>query len=150
MKTAWQPSRSFLSWVQAAPGPPLGDERQERGRARCPGLRQPPPTAPLGCAAEPGRWEESASADDAGSKLEKAVCLPIYKNLNSLFFPLCMCVSTQIACMPIKHSLEFLFAVHLQLSFKKLTHKWPVPWIKYFPAPRQRISPSCTPHPNHH
>lgn len=88
-------------------------------------MLQPPPTGSLSYAAEPRAWEESVSAADAASKMEKAVCPPIYQNLKSLFSPIfiCTCLSTQIACTPITYSLELLFAVHLLPSFKKVTHK---------------------------
>lgn len=50
-------------------------------------MLQPPPTGSLSYAAEPRAWEESVSAADAVSKMEKAVCPPIYQNLKSLFSP---------------------------------------------------------------
>lgn len=117
---------SFLSSVQEAPTQFPGEQQQQRVCARCWARRTwgcaAPPTAPLGYAAEPRRWEESVSAALAVSKTEKAVCLLVYKNFKSLFSPYAY-VSPHKLLAP---QLNTLWNSCLQVTYYVHSRNWPI------------------------
>lgn len=121
------PTQTEISWVAAVPGSaPVG-----AGACGCSlgqehlGVMQPPPTSSLSDAAEPSRWEESVSADDAVRRNgDNCLSSPSARALT-VFFSLYSyaCASPhKLFAPPITYSLKFPFAtlaVHLPPSSKK-------------------------------